>query len=126
MFVFHQSILQSRCLATGNLFLDRQFTALVFNIFWHWGHNQFSSGLFFDRSDIVFVTAGLAARWYASDGKAMWDNYAAVIFDEIDQMASEPEYAILWESAREVASERYLLVTLSADSIGTATGTLFL
>ena len=50
-----------------------------------------------------------------SYGEDMWNGFTAVIFDEIDQMALEPEYAMLWESARQVAQERYFLVTLSTD-----------
>jgi hypothetical protein len=40
----------------------------------------------------------------------MWRGVTAVIFDEIDQMAVDPGYASLWDSARQVAEARRLLV----------------
>ena len=40
----------------------------------------------------------------------MWRGVTAVIFDEIDQMAVDPGYALLWDSARQVAEARPLLV----------------
>ena len=40
----------------------------------------------------------------------MWRGVTAVIFDEIDQMAVDPGYASLWDSARQVAEARHLLV----------------
>ena len=40
----------------------------------------------------------------------MWSGFTAVIFDEIDQMAVDPGYASLWDSARQVAEARHLLV----------------
>ena len=40
----------------------------------------------------------------------MWSGFTAVIFDEIDQMAVDPGYASLWDSARQVAEARPLLV----------------
>ena len=40
----------------------------------------------------------------------MWRGVSAVIFDEIDQMAVDPGYASLWDSARQVAEARHLLV----------------
>ena len=63
-----------------------------------------------EQSWIVFATAGLAARWYASEGGRLWSPYSGVMFDEIDQMERCPEYAQLWESARQEAATRSLLV----------------
>ena len=40
----------------------------------------------------------------------MWSGFTAVIFDEIDQMAGDPGYASLWDSARQVAEKRPLLL----------------
>ena len=40
----------------------------------------------------------------------MWRRFTAVIFDEIDQMAVDPGYASLWDSARQVADTRLLLL----------------
>ena len=45
-----------------------------------------------------------------SYGEDMWCGFTAVIFDEIDQMAVDPGYALLWDSARQVAEARPLLV----------------
>ena len=45
-----------------------------------------------------------------SYGEDMWNGFTAVIFDEIDQMAGDPGYASLWDSARQVAEARPLLV----------------
>ena len=45
-----------------------------------------------------------------SYGEDMWSGFTAVIFDEIDQMAVDPGYASLWDSARQVAEARHLLV----------------
>ena len=66
-------------------------------------------------SRIVFATAGLANRWYASEGSMMWHSYSGVMFDEIDQMERDPGYAQLWESARQEAAKRkFLLLGASA------------
>ena len=88
---------------------------MPFRLVYVWVLSQCSSGVDYDRSKIVFATAGLAARWYASKGYYMWHNYGGVLFDEIDQMAMDPEYATLWESARQEATRRKLLVSWSAD-----------
>ena len=73
--------------------------------------NLCANGMEFDRSQIVFASTGLAAKWYATYGAKIWNHYEAVVFDEIDQMSKDPEYALLWESAskehvRRVADNR--------------------
>ena len=40
----------------------------------------------------------------------MWHSYSGVMFDEIDQMERDPGYAQLWESARQEAAKRKLLL----------------
>ena len=61
-------------------------------------------------SRIVFATSGLASRWYASQGGGLWRPFSGVLFDEVNQMERDPGYAQLWESARQEAAERKLLV----------------
>ena len=77
-------------------------------------HSRLTSGVDYNRSKIVFATAGLAARWYASQGISMWQYYDGVMFDEINHMALDPEYASLWESARLEAEQRDFLVSWMA------------
>ena len=91
-----------------------------FRFVYVWVLSQCSSGVDYDRSKIVFATAGLAARWYASQGYYMWHNYGGVLFDEIDQMAMDPEYASLWESAREEAKKRKFRVFGASATYGDA------
>ena len=78
----------------------------------------------YDRSQIVFASTGLAARWYATQGEHMWNTYGAVVFDEIDQMSKDPGYALLWESASKEHLRRQqtkhahsLLVSCRADCV---------
>ena len=62
--------------------------------------NDLSGGEKWNDSTIVFTTFGLAVRWYGDRGKYWLDEYGGILFDEMDQMEKNPEYASLWEFAR--------------------------
>ena len=59
---------------------------------------------------IMFTTAGLASRWYASGGMYFLERYAGIIFDEMDRMEEDPEFALLWEVALNIQRRRWFLI----------------
>jgi HrpA-like RNA helicase len=67
-------------------------------------------GAHIDDAKIFITTAGLAARWYASNGEQFLGRYKAVFFDELSQMEHDPMYALLWEVALQQRRTRRLVV----------------
>ena len=61
-----------------------------------------SGGVHFDDAQIVVITAGLAARWYASNGTLFAETFQAVFFDELGEMEVDPAYAVLFEVAMKI------------------------
>ena len=53
-------------------------------------------------TDVMFTTCGLAFQWYAERGASYLFGWpvTGVLFDEIDRMEGDPNYALLWEAAR--------------------------
>ena len=73
------------------------------------GHKR-EGGASWHRAHIMFTTAGLAFRWYASEGTWFLEKYMGILFDEMDQMEESLEFALLWEIALKTQSRRRFLV----------------
>ena len=65
---------------------------------------------------IVFATAGLAVKWYASDGCEFLEWYGGVFFDEVADAERDPEYSLLWTVAHRVSRRRDHSLKLVAGS----------
>ena len=64
----------------------------------------------FEESVIVFVTVGLAAKWYASHGLEKFEDYDGVFCDEFHEVETDPKYCMLWEMFRHIATQRSFLI----------------
>ena len=62
-------------------------------------------------SKIVLVTHGLLLRWYANWGAKAFRDYDGVFFDGIDEMETNPEYALLWQVAVKVSCRPVLRIS---------------
>ena len=77
-----------------------------------------AGGISMNHAKIVFATAGLAFRWYASEGPAFLRWYGGVFFDEVGDMERDPEYALLWDVARHVSQGRSLKLVVASATMG--------
>jgi len=64
----------------------------------------------FAESRVVFVTVGLAAKWYTSHGIQFFEDYDGVFCDELHAMETDPHYSMLWEVFRYIATKRSFLI----------------
>jgi hypothetical protein len=66
------------------------------------GRNH-SGGRPWKRADIVFSTIGMSSRWYASDGIYAFQEFDAVILDEIGALERNVEYSLMLEVMLEIS-----------------------
>ena len=83
---------------------------------WHGCHSRYRlggkkvGGVPEREAKIVFTTAGLASKWYASKGERFLNGFTGILFDEMDRMEENPEFALLWEIALQIQSGRWFLI----------------
>ena len=84
------------------------------------GHKRWG-GCDFAEAKIVFVTEGLLLRWYATQGSYAFRSFDGILVDEMDQMATSPEYALLWEVAVKISTRRLLHISGASATFSSAT-----
>lgn len=70
------------------------------------------------EANIVFVTSGLGARWYASSGIDLYAPFSCVLFDEIGDAERHCDYALLYEAAVKVREQRHFPIVLASSVPG--------
>ena len=84
---------------------------------------QRQGGASFSDSRAVFVTVGLAFKWYACQGTLFFTSYDGVFCDELHQMESDPKYAFLFELFMQIAKTRRFLIVGASATISSSLAT---